>query len=109
MDAPEHRRAAEECLASAEEEQLVSVKTLELQRALVHAVLALRDEKPIAIFSTAEEAQWHAAAVEYIDLLQDACGRSAGSLIVRGWGESEAVIQRGRELRAILGIKGAGE
>ncbi len=53
------------------------------------------------------QAEWD-AAIEYIELLQDALLRSAGYVYVNGWAEDEAVIKRGKELRALLRIKGAG-
>jgi hypothetical protein len=52
---------------------------------------------------------WVEAAVEYIGLLQAALNRSAVYLHVHGWKEDDAAIQRGKELRATLGIQGSEE
>lgn len=56
-----------------------------------------------------EAEAWNTAAVEYIELLQDACARFTLFAHFHGYLESPEVIQRGKELRAILGIKGAGD
>ena len=53
--------------------------------------------------------EWVIAALEYINLLGDACAHSAVFLYVHGIEETEENIQRGKELREILGIKGSGE
>lgn len=52
---------------------------------------------------------WTEAAVEYIDLLQGELERSMGYLHVHGWTVPDEKVQRGKELRAILDIKGTGE
>lgn len=53
--------------------------------------------------------EWTEAAQEYIDLLQGELERSMGFLHVHGWTVPDEKVQRGKELRAILGIKGTGE
>lgn len=52
--------------------------------------------------------EWRENAIEYINLLQDACERAAGFLYVHGWHEKPEGVQRGKDLRAALGIKGTG-
>lgn len=55
---------------------------------------------------------WEDAAVEYIELLQSALARDAVFLYFHGRVTPDTPddqVQRGRELREILGIKGTGE
>lgn len=59
-------------------------------------------------YQMADVDQWTEAAEEYINLLQDSLAKSAVYLFVHGWVEDDAIVERGKELRAILGIKGSG-
>ena len=53
--------------------------------------------------------KWESAAIEYIELLQDELARSSSFLHVHGWTVPDEKVQRGKELRDLLGIKGSGE
>lgn len=72
---------------------------------LIHS----RDDVPWLLAERDRLMAWSADAVEYIELLQDAGGRMAGFLFTHGWHEDDAVVQRGKDLRAQLGVKGQGE
>ena len=57
-----------------------------------------------SLAATTDEA-WKAAATEYIECLRDALAQTEGPLYAHGRKEDDAVVQRGKELQAILGIQ----
>lgn len=60
-------------------------------------------------YNTDQVDSWVQHALAYIELLGDACGRMTTFAAVHGVRESDAVVQRGKELRAALGISTEGD
>jgi hypothetical protein len=69
--------------------------------------IPLRWQGPLKPSETEASQRWRLAAEEYVHLLQDACNRLV-ELQDDDWREDPSVVRRGRQLRAILGIKGSG-